>query len=251
MTGISGTILTIIGDNLDQVTAVTINNVTTTKNITINNRFNISVIVPYSNTPILQQQPIIVKGLNGDGISLSAFTYNPEQLTPSTPSTPPGLPPNVNTQPQQTGPLPLTSDTIYGLAGGASLLTVDVNPSAGGWDIVPALITWNYQIVKRSVGPNNTIVETVLDQQTNTKFQYNYVSLNKQTFRITQTDVIDEIKMKTELTEPIITTSNIIYNQIMLVTTSKDKYAKFNITNNPNDVIRDVYMAFPFTMEYI
>ena len=37
----------------------------------------------------------------------------------------------------------------------------------------------------------------------------------------------------------------------MLVTTSKDKYAKFNITNNPNDVIRDVYMAFPFTMEYI
>ena len=251
LTGISGTILTIIGDNLDQVTAVTINNVTTTKNITINNRFNISVIVPYSNTPILQQQPIIVKGLNGDGISLSAFTYNPEQLTPSTPSTPPGLPPNVNTQPQQTGPLPLTSDTIYGLAGGASLLTVDVNPSAGGWDIVPALITWNYQIVKRSVGPNNTIVETVLDQQTNTKFQYNYVSLNKQTFRITQTDVIDEIKMKTELTEPIITTSNIIYNQIMLVTTSKDKYAKFNITNNPNDVIRDVYMAFPFTMEYI
>jgi hypothetical protein len=251
LTGISGTILTIVGDNLDQVTAVTINNVTTTNNITIINKFNISVVVPFSNTPVQQQNPIIVRGLKGDGISLSAFTYNPEQLTPSTPSTPPGLPPNVNTQPQQTGPLPLTSDTIYNLAGGATLLTVDVNPSAGGWDIVPNLITWNYKIVKRSVGPNNTIVETVLDQQTNTKFQYNYVSLNKQTFRITQTDVIDEIKMKTELTEPIITTSNIIYNQIMLVTTSKDKYAKFNITNNPNDVIRDVYMAFPFTMEYI
>ena len=251
LTGISGTILTIVGDNLDQVTAVTINNVTTTNNITIINKFNISVVVPFSNTPVQQQNPIIVRGLKGDGISLSAFTYNPEQLTPSTPSTPPGLPPNVNTQPQQTGPLPLTSDTIYNLAGGAALLTVDVNPSAGGWDIVPNLITWNYQIVKRSVGPNNTIVETVLDQQTNTKFQYNYVSLNKQTFRITQTDVIDEIKMKTELTEPIITTSNIIYNQIMLVTTSKDKYAKFNITKNPNDVIHDVYLAFPFTMEYI
>ena len=63
-------------------------------------------------------------------------------------------------------------------------------------------------------------------------------------------NVIDEIKMETELNEPIITTSTIIYNQIMFVAASKDKYAKFNVTNNPNDIIRYVYLTFPFTMEY-
>ena len=103
LTGISGTILTIVGKDLDQITGVTINNVTTNSNITINNSFNISVVVPFSNTPVQQQNPIIVRGVNGNSTSQSGFTYNPEQLTPSTPSTPPGLPPNVNTQPQQTG----------------------------------------------------------------------------------------------------------------------------------------------------
>jgi hypothetical protein len=43
---VSGTILTIVGKNLDEVTGVTINNVTTTTGITILNSFNISVVVP-------------------------------------------------------------------------------------------------------------------------------------------------------------------------------------------------------------
>jgi hypothetical protein len=183
LTGISGTILTIVGDNLDQVTAVTINNVTTTNNITIINKFNISVIVPFSNTLIPQQNPIIVKGLKGDGISLSAFTYNPAQVTPV-----PSNPTNTNTQPQQTGPVTLNGQTQTSPGGVTQQLTVSVNPQAA------ALNTW---VLEQNVAMiisvydnsvvNNTTTQTL--NRTVTTTVSNYVSGN--VFTMTYNNVND------------------------------------------------------------
>ena len=250
LTGVSGTILTIVGKNLDEVTGVTINNVTTTTGITILNEFNISVVVPYSNTIIVQNNPIIIRGTHGDSSTIGNFTYNPNQQTPTTPSSIPNTPPSVNTQPQQTGPLPLTGTTTYGISGGAELLKVNVNPAAGGWKIIPEFTSWNYKIVKRSVGPNNTIIETTLEEQKNLTDLSVYVSSNKLSFEITDFDIASQIGEVSDLTNEEINTASFIYNTISLVATADDKYVKFNVTNNSKDVIQDVYLPFAFPVKF-
>jgi hypothetical protein len=250
LTGVSGTILTIVGKNLDEVTGVTINNVTTITGITILNEFNISVVVPYSNTIIVQNNPIIIRGTHGDSSTIGNFTYNPNQQTPTTPSSIPNTPPSVNTQPQQTGPLPLTGTTTYGISGGAELLKVNVNPAAGGWKIIPEFTSWNYKIVKRSVGPNNTIIETTLEEQKNLTDLSVYVSSNKLSFEITDFDIASQIGEVSDLTNEEINTASFIYNTISLVATADDKYVKFNVTNNSKDVIQDVYLPFAFPVKF-
>jgi hypothetical protein len=125
LTGVSGTILTIVGNNLDEVTGITINNVTTTTGITILNAFNISVVVPFSNNGLtnIQQTPIIVRGIHGSTVTSGLFTYNPSQVTPI-----PNNTNNTNTQPQQTGPVTLIENTQIGVNGSTSSLMVGVNP---------------------------------------------------------------------------------------------------------------------------
>ena len=44
---------------------------------------------------------------------------------------------------------------------------------------------------------------------------------------------------------------NKVYNKITLSSVSQNKFVKFNITNNPDDVIPDVYYTFPFTVKII
>jgi hypothetical protein len=245
LTGISGTILTIIGDNLDQVTAVTINNVTTTKNITINSRFNISVIVPYSNTPVLQQDSIIVKGLNGDGISLSAFTYNPQQLTPSIPITPPGLPPNVNTQPQ---PVVLIANTTPNqTTGGDTNMVVTINPGSGQWNILPEYVKWTWTATKPVVGPNNTIVDEKIGEGTFEKEFENNVSGNRQSFSITDVDIQGAVSERVTYVIDINKDTK-IQSKITLVAEPLDRNVVYNVTNNPNDIIRDISQTFSFTV---
>jgi hypothetical protein len=125
LTGISGTILTIVGKNLDEVTGITINNVTTTTGITILNEFNISVVVPKTNNGLtnIQQNPITIRGIHGNTVTSGLFTYNPSQVTPI-----PNNTNNTNTQPQQTGPVTLIEKTQIGVNGSTSSLIVGVNP---------------------------------------------------------------------------------------------------------------------------
>ena len=127
LTGISGTILTIVGKNLDEVTGITINNVTTTTGITILNEFNISVVVPFSNNglTVAQSNPITIRGIHGNTVTSGSFTYNPSQVTPV-----PNNTNNTNTQPQQTGPVTLIEKTQIGVNGSTSSLIVGVNPQA-------------------------------------------------------------------------------------------------------------------------
>jgi hypothetical protein len=179
LTGIGGTILTIVGSNLEVVTGVTINNILTTTGITINNSFNISVVVPYSNTTTTQSRPITVRTINGNVSSLGNFTYNPAQLTPSSTN-------STNTQPQQTGPVPLIGVTQISTGDINSELTVTVNPQAAAlntWTIVDEVVMIVTIIDNNSV--NNVIGQTF---NTTTEFKISgYVSSN--IFNITSTDI--------------------------------------------------------------
>ena len=252
LTGVSGTILTIVGSNLDEVTGVTINNVTTTTGITILNEFNISVVVPYSNTTVAQTNPIILKGVHGDSLNftLDSFTYNPAQSTPTTPSPIPNAPPNVNTQSQQTGPIVLTAATTYNLLGGANDMKVSINPAAGSWDIIKEFTGWTWKGVRLVAGPNNTFIEEVIGSGNYGRELENFVSVDKQTFNITNTDILTIIK--NDIDDDVeFNKINKVYNKITLSSVSQNKFAKFNITNNPNDVIADVYYTFPFTVKII
>jgi hypothetical protein len=252
LTGVSGTILTIVGSNLDEVTGVTINNVTTTTGITILNAFNISVVVPYSNTTVAQTNPIILKGIHGDSLNftLDSFTYNPAQVTPTTPSPIPNAPPNVNTQSQQTGPIVLTAATTYNLLGGADTMKVSINPAAGSWNIIKEFTGWTWKGVRLVTGPNNTFIEEVIASGDYGSQLENFVSVDKQTFNITNTDILTIIKNDID-NDVEFNKINKVYNKISLTSVSQNKFDKFNITNNPNDVIADVYYTFPFTVKII
>jgi hypothetical protein len=241
LTGISGTILTIVGKDLDQITGVTINNVTTTSNITINNSFNISVVVPFSNTPVQQQNPIIVRGVNGNATSQSGFTYNPQQLSPSTPITPPGLPPNVNTQPQ---PVVLIANRTTNQFGGDEQMTITINPASGDWNILSGNTLWSWIAYKTTAGPNNTIIEEKVGEGSFIPEFQTYVSSNKKSFFITATDIIGEVSLNFPNNNDVYNYK--INNKISLLAEPVDRNIKFNVTNNPNDIIRDVSQTFSF-----
>jgi hypothetical protein len=242
LTGTSGTILTIIGENLDQVTGITISNTFIT-NFTIINNFTISVVVPTVNTITSQQNPIILSGLNGSSASSTDFTYNPQQISPSTPITPPGLPPNVNTQPQ---PVVLLANTTFNQVGSAEKMVVSINPSSGNWNILSANTVWTWVAVKTVVGPNNTIIEEKVGEGNFGNELQIYVSSNKKTFTINAVDIIGEVNIN--VSPDNVGLISKIYNKITLVAEPVDRNVVYNITNNPNDIIRDIAQTFPFTI---
>ncbi len=250
LTGVSGTIITIVGKTLNEVTAVTINNITTTTGITIINDFNISVVVPNSNTVVIQNNPITVRGIHGNTTTVTQFTYNPSQSTPTTPSPIPNAPPNVNTQSQQTGPIVLTAATTYNLLGGADTMKVSINPAAGSWNIIKEFTGWTWKGVRLVAGPNNTFIEEVIGSGDYGSALENFVSVDKQTFNITNTDILTIIKNDID-NDVEFNKINKVYNKISLSSVSQNKFVKFNITNNPDDVIPDVYYTFPFTVKII
>jgi hypothetical protein len=237
LTGVSGTILTIVGNNLDEVTGITINNVTTTTGITILNAFNISVVVPYSNTITVGNNPIIIRGTHGNSTTTGNFTYNPNQKTPTPPPPVPGAPPNVNTQPQQTGPLPLVGTTTYNPNGGASTLRVSINPAAGDWIMVDNNIRWSWKIDKRVLGPNNTVETVTLETVTDSRDLEGYLSNDKKIFYITDALLLAELKNSSNVSDAEINNASVIYSKIQFVAISPDK--------------PDAFQSFQFTLKFI
>ena len=231
LTGVSGTILTIVGKNLDEVTGVTINNVTATTGITILNSFNISVVVPYSNTTVAQTNPIVLRGTYGNGTTLSGFTYNPAQVTPT-----PGSPSNSNNQPQQTGPVTLDGNTLSNPNGSTSALTVSVNPNAASTN------TWTIQQnVKMiiSVYDNNVVnnVKTETLNRTVETTTSSYVSSN--TFTVTYANV-----------QSMLITNPINEFKTTPVTSTQTVKIKFELTAVPTDKTKNpqnVQQTFNFT----
>jgi hypothetical protein len=230
LTGVRGTIITITGNNLDEVTGVTINNVLTTTGITILNDTKISVVVPYSITTVAQSNPIIVRGVHGDSASLGNFTYDPAQVSPT-----PSNPNNSNNQPQQTGPVTLV-EKIELLAGDVtSKLTVSVNPQAA------ALNTWTLQAEVNMIVSvyDNTVVNNVNTQTLNrtvTTPILGYVSSN--IFNITYNNVAD-----------MLVNTPIPQFQTVPVTNGQTVKIKFTVTAVPTDKVKNpqnVQQSFSF-----
>ena len=167
LTGVTGTILNLTGTDLGSVTAVTVNNVTVSTGITINNSTNIVVIVPFSNTTLPQNNTISVYGVHGSGTTTNTFTYNPQQLTPQPPIVVPNTPPNSNTQPQQTGPVVMISETTFS---GDLIVKINPewypngNPSFSPWNFfyTEQDTTMEYQFVTMSATSNNQYQQVVL-----------------------------------------------------------------------------------------
>lgn len=248
MTGVTGTILSVRGTNLDTTTGVTINNVTVTEGITRINSTNITVIVPFSNTDIPQNNLITVKTENGSASSTTNFTYNPNQTAPAPPTVAPGVPANANTNPQQTGPIVLVEKTQYDLIGSNTKMDVTINPDAGSWDIIPQYTEWTWKAINVVPGPNNTFIEEVIGQGQGRGLE-EYVFSNKKQFEITDLDILQNVKESID-DDAEFNKIDTIYSKISLLAVSTIKYDKFRITDNPKDVIPDAYQTFPFYITF-
>jgi hypothetical protein len=216
LTGISKTILYITGNNLDEVTGVTINNITTTTGITIIDEFNITVVVPYSNTTVVQNNPITLRGRYGNSSTITNFTYNPAQVTPTK-----GNPINTNTQPQQSGVIVLTSQSQLLTNDITDNLTVVVNPKA--------LLT-NTWTIQETVAMTVSVYDNVTVNNLNT------LSLNK-TFTTSITGYVSNNEFYITNTN----VGNILVNQS--INPTQRVYVKFTIiavptnkTTNPQNV---------------
>jgi hypothetical protein len=132
------------------------------------------------------------RGVNGNGRSRNLFTYNPNQLTPSIPIIIPGLPPNVSTQPQQTGPTVMSATASYKSNGTLEFIKVIVTPEATTkkWFIsISVPIQIYYTVSRKEAGPNNTIVVKQLYSSrisANTVSYYNNNEIVITNFQLTQ-----------------------------------------------------------------
>ena len=207
LTGVTGTILNIIGTDLGTVTAVTINNVTTTTGITINSGINILVFIPFSNTPIPQDNTITLSGVHGIGTSTTTFTYNPQQVSAAPPTVAPTIPPNSNTNPQQTGPITMISSYNSDPTGSNVTITVVINPelipgvaenvsgaiSNAQWLYLNSQVYTKmaYQCVKMSATTNNQQTQVILLEGSfnNLPFEGNFI--NEWKFVLSTEDILD------------------------------------------------------------
>ena len=207
LTGVTGTILNITGTDLGTVTAVTINNVTTTTGITINSGINILVFIPFSNTPIPQDNTITLSGVHGIGTSTTTFTYNPQQVSAAPPTVAPTIPPNSNTNPQQTGPITMIASYNSDPTGSNVTITVVINPelipgvaenvsgaiSNAQWLYLNSQIYTKmaYQCVKMSATTNNQQTQVILLEGSfnNLPFEGNFI--NEWKFVLSTEDILD------------------------------------------------------------
>ena len=199
------TILTITGKYLESTTGVTINGqVVITGIIKSNNGTQLTVTVPQSPFEGIQTNVIIVKTQNGDVTSTNKFTYNPaitNTYAPAASLNTTDVSQDVNvvqsnkasvdTQPQQTGPIPLIATYKKdNLLGGDEELTVTINPNAGEWDIIPDFTEWSWQAVKIVI-TNNQKTEKRVGSQINSKKLTGNVSGNKQEFIVTKDYIVN------------------------------------------------------------
>jgi len=195
LTGVTGTIVNIVGNDLDSVTAVTVNGVTVTTGITINGDTNVVVIVPFSNTTVPQNNVITLGGVYGSGSTTTTFTYNPQQVSAAPPTVAPSVPPNSNTNPQQTGPVVMVSE----FDGSSYELTVKINPELipGGavgnaeWLYLSApKPSLTYQCVKMSATSNNQYVQVILGEGTIPSSYMDNFFNNETTYILNAEDVL-------------------------------------------------------------
>ena len=128
---------------------------------------------------------------------------------------------------------------------------VTINPAAGNWFMIDNNIRWSWKVDKKVVGPNNTVETITLESETDSRDLEGYLSNDKKTFYITDALLLAQLKNTSNLSDAEINNASFIYSKIQFVATSPDKYTKYTITANPNDVIPDVFQSFPFTLKFI
>jgi len=237
-TGVDNTIVRINGGFLGTTYQVTFDNVIVpSKNITITNDLNLNVVVPNIITTLPKNVKIKVFTKNGDVTSSTDFIYNPAQATPAPPTVAPGIPPNTNTNPQQTGPIVLLGKYQNNLIGGNTNLEVTINPEAGSWDMLPSSCKWDWEAVKTVVGANNTPKEEVVGSQLNSRDLEGYISSNKKSFTVDDTDILRIIQENID--------DNAEFNKISRVYSKISLYAKPDVTNS---IKKDIIQTFPFNI---
>jgi hypothetical protein len=160
----------------------------------------------------------------------------------------------VNTQPQETGPIPLLAKyTKNGFSSGDMSLSITINPEVvGPWEIISEFTEWTWQALT-DVYVNNQKKQVVLESRVDSRDLEKYVSTDKQSFYISSTNIASLVKDDIVVTgtENEIKDWNsisVIKSNIQLVATSKEKYTKYNQTKNTKDVIPDSYQNFNFTV---
>ena len=123
-------------------------------------------------------------------------------------------------------------------------MTVTINPVSGDWNIISGNTLWSWIAYKTTAGPNNTIVEEKVGEGSFIPEFQNNVTLNKKSFFITATDIIGEVSLNFPNNNDVYNYK--INNKISLLAEPVDRNIKFNVTNNPNDIIKDVSQTFSF-----
>jgi len=210
--GNKGTIVQINGGNLDTEITVTINGVVIPKEkITSINSNTIRFTMPQLGNGItLIKDSFVLTNKDGSVTSSTKFTYNPAINTQTTSG--------VNINPQETGVNPLKPFITSTPNGGTSNLKVEVNQSAGAWEI-ESTVMMSYTINKKSIGANNSITETIIETKKDIPFTQ-YVSNDKQTFEITQAQVNAYLTTTVQETN---LKNNKVYSQFVVVANALDK----------------------------
>jgi hypothetical protein len=226
-TGRNNTIVRINGEFLGTTEKVSFDNVMVPfKDIQIINDLNINVVVPVINTLVSKNIKIKVFTKNGDVTSTTDFVYNPQQTLPQRST-------SVNTNPS---PVTLISTTTN-----TGDLKVVVANNVGDW-IIYAYPEYNYTITKDSVGSNNTISKTILNEsKAKTEINSpNYVVNNQ--FNITQNQfLLNVLGLSTDVIN-----SNEYKNSIVNVT--------FTVRAVPVDKVKnsqDVELSFKMTFRIV
>jgi hypothetical protein len=179
--GYTGSIIQINGSNINSVTEVTVNGAQVqSKDITRLNSNTMRIVVPQvgdGKTKTLGK--IVISDKLGSNASNAQFTYNPA-INPQTNSV-------VNTNPQESAVPPLISTTPFIDSLGSDKLIVDVNLSAGIWEIRKEVMM-NYTIKKKEIGANNLPTEKTVESKTDIELT-EYVSIDKRKFEITNSQM--------------------------------------------------------------
>jgi len=148
-------------------------------------------------------------------------------------------------QPQQTGPIPLiaTYKKVLPPLYGDESITVIINPELTDWEIISESTKWSWRAVK-TVYSNNQKTEIELDHENSETFLKNYVYNNKQGFYVDNLTIIREVE--SNFTEAERKEISSISSQIKLVARSKNSITKYEQTNDPKDIIPYSYQNFNF-----
>jgi hypothetical protein len=257
-----GTIVQINGSNFETTKEIKIGTtIVPFSGVTILNPSTIKFTVPQVGEGVNVQEKISLTTDYGTTTSINNFTYDPTMVAIPTSAQPttaqgpsasippenvPGIP-NANNQSQETGPPVLTGRTTTNILGSDTSLRVNVNPEAGPWKIVPQYTKWDWTAVGIEAGPNNTFVETKIQNRVDSTQLQVYVNPDGKSFFVTESAIIDIVSK--DLNEP----DNIkkitkIYNKVILLSNNDDAFAKYNQTQNPDDIIKQDFEDFNFTV---